>query len=179
MDRLAWYLSPIVIAVLIVYPYTKRFTWLAHLALGAVYVIIPPATWIAMTGELNWGVTCLGVGAMFWVAGFDIIYATADIEIDRAQKIHSIPARFGIRGALWISRSFHLVTVMALAIAGMLLDVQAFYFVGTAAVAVLLAYEQQLISPKDLSKLGAAFFTMNGVIAVVFAGFVIAGTLVN
>ena len=179
MDRLAWYLSPIVIAVLIVYPYTKRFTWLAHLALGAVYVIIPPATWIAMTGELNWGVTCLGVGAMFWVAGFDIIYATADIEIDRAQKIHSIPARFGIRGALWISRSFHLVTVMALAIAGMLLNVQALYFVGTAAVAVLLAYEQQLISPKDLSKLGAAFFTMNGVIAVVFAGFVIAGTLVN
>ena len=179
MDRLAWYLSPIVIAVLIVYPYTKRFTWLAHLALGAVYVIIPPATWIAMTGELNWGVTCLGVGAMFWVAGFDIIYATADIEIDRAQKIHSIPARFGIRGALSISRSFHLVTVMALAIAGMLLNVQALYFVGTAAVAVLLAYEQQLISPKDLSKLGAAFFTMNGVIAVVFAGFVIAGTLVN
>ena len=179
MDRLAWYLSPIVIAVLIVYPYTKRFTWLAHLALGAVYVIIPPATWIAMTGELNLGVTCLGVGAMFWVAGFDIIYATADIEIDRAQKIHSIPARFGIRGALWISRSFHLVTVMALLIAGMLLDVQALYFVGTAAAAALLAYEQQLISPKDLSKLGAAFFTMNGVIAVVFAGFVIAGTLVN
>ena len=178
LDRLAWYLSPIVIAVLVFYPYTKRFTWLAHLALGAVYIIIPPATWIAMTGDLNWGVTWLGVGAMFWVAGFDIIYATADIEIDRAQGLNSIPSRFGIKAALWISRSFHLVTVITLALAGTLLDAHALYFVGTGAAAALLAYEQRLISPTDLSKLGAAFFTMNGIIAVVFAGFVIAGTLV-
>jgi 4-hydroxybenzoate polyprenyltransferase len=179
LDRLAWYLSPIVIAVLVFYPYTKRFTWLAHLALGAVYIIIPPATWVALTGELNWGVTLLGIGAMFWVAGFDIIYATADIEIDRAQGLNSIPSRFGIRAALWISRSFHLVTVISLVIAGMLLDVHALYYVGAGAAALLLTYEQRLISPDDLSRLGAAFFTMNGVIAVVFAGFVIAGTLVN
>jgi 4-hydroxybenzoate polyprenyltransferase len=179
LDRLAWYLSPIVIAVLVFYPYTKRFTWLAHLALGAVYIIIPPATWVALTGELNWGVILLGIGAMFWVAGFDIIYATADIEIDRAQGLNSIPSRFGIRAALWISRSFHLVTVISLVIAGMLLDVHALYYVGAGAAALLLTYEQRLISPDDLSRPGAAFFTMNGVIAVVFAGFVIAGTLVN
>ncbi|MDA1258384.1 MAG: putative 4-hydroxybenzoate polyprenyltransferase [Chloroflexi bacterium] len=179
LDRLAWFLSPVVIAMLIFYPYTKRFTWLAHLALGGVYIMIPPATWIAMTGDLNWGVTWLGVGAMFWVAGFDIIYATADIEIDRAQGLNSIPARFGIRSALWISRGFHLVTVVSLGIAGTLLDAHALYFIGTGAAAALLAFEQQLVSPNDLSKLGAAFFTMNGVIAVVFAGFVIAGTLVN
>jgi 4-hydroxybenzoate polyprenyltransferase len=179
LDRLAWYLSPIVIPVLVFYPYTKRFTWLAHLALGAVYIIIPPATWVALTGELNWGVILLGIGAMFWVAGFDIIYATADIEIDRAQGLNSIPSRFGIRAALWISRSFHLVTVISLVIAGMLLDVHALYYVGAGAAALLLTYEQRLISPDDLSRLGAAFFTMNGVIAVVFAGFVIAGTLVN
>jgi len=179
LDQLAWYLSPIVIAILVFYPYTKRFTWLAHLALGAVYVIIPPATWVALTGELNWGVTLLGVGAMFWVAGFDIIYATADIEIDRAQGLNSIPSRFGIRAALWISRSFHLVTVIALVFAGILLDVHVLYYVGAGAAALLLTYEQRLISPTDLSRLGAAFFTMNGVIAVVFAGFVIAGTLVN
>jgi 4-hydroxybenzoate polyprenyltransferase len=179
LDRLAWYLSPVVIAVLTVYPYTKRFTWLAHLALGAVYIIIPPATWVALTGDLNWGVTWLGIGAMFWVAGFDIIYATADIEIDRAQGLNSIPARFGIRAALWISRSFHLVTVAALVIAGLLLDAHALYFAGTGAAAALLTYEQRLISPNDLSKLGAAFFTMNGIIAVVFAVFVIAGTLVS
>jgi 4-hydroxybenzoate polyprenyltransferase len=179
LDQLAWYLSPIVIAVLVFYPYTKRFTWLAHLALGAVYIIIPPATWVALTGELNWGVTWLGIGAMFWVAGFDIIYATADIEVDRAQGLNSIPSRFGIRAALWISRSFHLVTVISLVIAGILLDVHALYYVGAGAAALLLTYEQRLISPTDLSRLGAAFFTMNGVIAVVFAGFVIAGTLVN
>jgi len=179
LDQLAWYLSPIVIAILVFYPYTKRFTWLAHLALGAVYIIIPPATWVALTGELNWGVTLLGVGAMFWVAGFDIIYATADIEVDRAQGLNSIPSRFGIRAALWISRSFHLVTVIALVFAGILLDVHVLYYVGAGAAALLLTYEQRLISPTDLSRLGAAFFTMNGVIAVVFAGFVIAGTLVN
>ncbi len=179
LDRLAWYLSPVVIAVLVFYPYTKRLTWLAHLALGGVYIMIPPATWVALTGDLNWGVTWLGIGAMFWVAGFDIIYATADIEVDRAQGLNSIPARFGIRAALWISRSFHLVTVAALVIAGLLLDAHALYFAGTGAAAALLTYEQRLISPTDLSKLGAAFFTMNGIIAVVFAGFVIAGTLVG
>jgi 4-hydroxybenzoate polyprenyltransferase len=179
LDRLAWYLSPIVIAVLMFYPYTKRFTWLAHLALGAVYIMIPPATWVALTGELNWGVTWLGIGAMFWVAGFDIIYATADIEIDRAQGLNSIPSRFGIRTALWISRSFHMMTVIALVIAGALLEVHVLYYVGAGAAALLLTYEQRLISPTDLSRLGAAFFTMNGVIAVVFVGFVIAGTLVN
>ena len=179
LDRLAWYLSPVVIAVLVLYPYVKRFTWLAHLALGGVYIIIPPATWIAVSGELNWGVTWLGIGAMFWVAGFDILYATADIEVDRAQGLHSIPARFGIRAALWVSRSFHLLTVIAMGIAGTLLDAHALYFMGTGVAAALLTFEQRLVSPNDLSKLGAAFFTMNGIIAVVFAGFVIAGTLVN
>jgi 4-hydroxybenzoate polyprenyltransferase len=179
LDRLAWYLSPIVIAVLVLYPYTKRFTWLAHLALGAVYIMIPPATWVAMTGELTWAVTCLGIGAMFWVAGFDILYATADMEVDRAQGLNSIPSRFGIKTALWISRSFHLVTVVFLVVAGLMWDAHTLYFVGVGAAAALLTYEQRLLSPTDLSKLGAAFFTMNGIIAVVFAGFVIAGTLVN
>ena len=179
LDRLAWYLSPVVVAVLMFYPYTKRFTWFAHLALGAVYIMIPTGTWVALTGDLNWGVTWLGIGAMFWVAGFDIIYATADIDIDRAQGLNSIPSRFGIRAALWISRSFHTMTVIALVIAGILLEVHALYYVGAGAAALLLTYEQRLISPTDLSRLGAAFFTMNGVIAVVFVGFVIAGTLVN
>jgi len=179
LDQLAWYLSPIVIAVLVFYPYTKRFTWLAHLSLGGVYAIIPPATWVAMTGDLTWAVTLLGVGAMFWVAGFDILYATADIEVDREQGLNSIPSRFGVRKALWISRSFHLVTVASLVVAGLLWDAHTLYFVGVGAAAALLTYEQRLLSPTDLSKLGAAFFTMNGIIAVVFAGFVIAGTLVN
>ena len=104
VDELAWYLSPIVLVALIGYPYAKRFTWLAHFALGTVYLIVPPAVWIALTGGLHEGAVLMGIGGMFWVAGFDVIYATADIEVDREQGIHSIPAKFGIAGALYSAR---------------------------------------------------------------------------
>ncbi len=179
LEPLAWYLSPVVVAALVLYPYAKRFTWLSHMALGGVYLIIPPAAWIAVSGELTPGIAVMGVGAAFWVAGFDVIYATADIEVDRAQGLHSIPARFGLGPALWTARLMHAVTVAALLAAGALIGVSALYYAGVAAVAALLAYEHSLVSPGDLSRLGAAFFTMNGVIAVVFAAFVIAGTLVG
>lgn len=179
LDELAWYLSPLVLIVLIGYPYAKRFTWLSHFALGTVYLIVPPAVWIALTGGLDAGAVLMGVGGMFWVAGFDVIYATADIDIDREQGIHSIPARFGIAGALYSARAFHGVTIAALIAAGVLLEVSFVYYVGVAAAAVLLAYEHSLISPRDLSRLGAAFFTMNGIIAIVFGTFAAVGTVVD
>ncbi|MCH7740832.1 MAG: UbiA family prenyltransferase [Chloroflexi bacterium] len=179
LDELAWYLSPLVLIVLIGYPYAKRFTWLSHFALGTVYLIVPPAVWIALTGGLDAGAVLMGVGGMFWVAGFDVIYATADIDIDREQGIHSIPARFGIAGALYSARVFHAVTIAALIAAGVLLEVSFVYYVGVAAAGVLLAYEHSLISPRDLSRLGAAFFTMNGIIAIVFGTFAAVGTVVD
>ena len=179
LDELAWYLSPLVLIVLIGYPYAKRFTWLSHFALGTVYLIVPPAVWIALTGGLDAGAVVMGVGGMFWVAGFDVIYATADIDIDREQGIHSIPARFGIAGALYSARVFHAVTIAALIAAGVLLEVSFVYYVGVAAAGVLLAYEHSLISPRDLSRLGAAFFTMNGIIAIVFGPFAAVGTVVD
>ena len=179
LDELAWYLSPIVLVALIGYPYAKRFTWLSHFALGTVYLIVPPAVWIALTGGLDVGAVLLGVGGMFWVAGFDVIYATADIDVDREQGIHSIPARFGIAGALYSARAFHAVTVGALIAAGVLLEVSFVYYLGVAAAAALLAYEHSLISPRDLSRLGAAFFAMNGIIAIVFGTFVAVGTVVD
>ena len=179
LDELAWYLSPIVLVALIGYPYAKRFTWLAHFALGTVYLIVPPAVWIALTGELDAGAVLMGVGGMFWVSGFDVIYATADIDVDREQGIHSIPAKFGIAGALYAARAFHVVTIASLIAAGMLLDVSFVYYLGVGAAAVLLAYEHSLISPRDLSRLGAAFFTMNGIIAIVFGTFVVIGTVVD
>ena len=179
LDELAWYLSPLVLIVLIGYPYAKRFTWLSHFALGTVYLIVPPAVWIALTGGLDAGAVLMGVGGMFWVAGFDVIYATADIDIDREQGIHSIPARFGIAGALYSARVFHGVTIAALIAAGVLLEVSFVYYVGVAAAGVLLAYEHSLISPRDLSRLGAAFFTMNGIIAIVFGTFAAVGTVVD
>ena len=179
LDELAWYLSPLVLIVLIGYPYAKRFTWLSHFALGTVYLIVPPAVWIALTGGLDAGAVLMGVGGMFWVAGFDVIYATADIDIDREQGIHSIPARFGIAGALYSARVFHAVTIAALIAAGVLLEVSFVYYVGVAAAGVLLAYEHSLISPRDLSRLGAAFLTMNGIIAIVFGTFAAVGTVVD
>ena len=179
LDSVAWVLSPIVLVALIGYPYAKRFTWLAHFALGTVYLIIPPATWIALTGELEFGAVLLGVAAMFWVAGFDTIYAIADLKVDREQGIHSIPAKFGIAGALYSARGFHAITVTFLVLSGIAFDVNFVYFIGVGAAALLLAYEHSLISPNDLSKLGAAFFTMNGIIAIVFGTIVSIGTVVD
>jgi len=179
LDSVAWVLSPIVLVALIGYPYAKRFTWLAHFALGTVYLIIPPATWIALTGELEFGAVLLGVAAMFWVAGFDTIYATADLKVDREQGIHSIPAKFDIAGALYSARGFHAITVTFLVLSGIAFDVNFVYFIGVGAAALLLAYEHSLISPNDLSKLGAAFFTMNGIIAIVFGTIVSIGTVVD
>lgn len=179
LDSVSWVLSPIVLVALIGYPYAKRFTWLAHFALGTVYLIIPPATWIALTGELEFGAVLLGVAAMFWVAGFDTIYATADLKVDREQGIHSIPAKFGIAGALYSARGFHAITVTFLVLSGIAFDVNFVYFIGVGAAALLLAYEYSLISPNDLSKLGAVFFTMNGIIAIVFGTIVSIGTVVD
>jgi len=171
LERLAWYLSPIVVAVMVLYPYAKRFTWLSHFGLAAVYVIVPPATWIAMTGEIYVPIGVMGIGAAFWVVGFDVIYATQDVEVDRAQGLHSIPARFGIARGLQIARAFHVVTIACLVAAGLMMGCGPLYWVGVGLSAALLCYEHSLVSHRDLSRLNAAFFTMNGVIAVVFATF--------
>ncbi len=171
LDRLAWYLSPIVVAVLLIYPYTKRFTWFCHLALGMVYLIVPPAVWVAMSGRLEAGIVVLGAGAMLWVAGFDVLYATADVKVDREQGLNSVPAKFGVPAALWVARSSHAAATVLLASAGLMLGAGPLYFAGVAVAAALLAYENNLVRPHDLSKLNLAFFTMNGVIAVVFGVF--------
>jgi 4-hydroxybenzoate polyprenyltransferase len=160
------------------YPYLKRFTWLAHFGMGAVYLIVPPAVSLALTGTMPFGFVVIGLGSMAWVAGFDVLYATADYEIDRKQGLHSIPAGFGIPAALVISRLLHATAIILLAIAGVVLGAGALFGVGVLAAAVLLAYEQSLVSSNDLSKLNMAFFTMNGVIAVVFGAFVVIGEVI-
>jgi 4-hydroxybenzoate polyprenyltransferase len=160
------------------YPYLKRFTWLAHFGMGAVYLIVPPAVSLALTGTLPLGFVVIGIGSMAWVAGFDVLYATADFKVDREQGLHSIPSRFGIPASLVISRVLHASAVILLAIAGVILEASPLYLIGVLAVAVLLAYEQSLVSSGDLSKLNMAFFTMNGVIAVVFGTFVVIGEVI-
>ena len=178
LDPVTWALAPIPLAVMIGYPYLKRFTWLAHFGMGAVYLIVPPAVSLALTGTMPLGFVIIGIGSMAWVAGFDVLYATADYEVDRKQGLHSVPARFGIPVALIISRLLHASAVILLAGAGVVLEASAFYSFGVIAAAVLLAYEQSLVSSDDLSKLNMAFFTMNGVIAVVFGTFVVIGEVI-
>lgn len=178
LDPVTWALAPIPLAVMIGYPYLKRFTWLAHFGMGAVYLIVPPAVSLALTGTMPFGFVVIGIGSMAWVAGFDVLYATADYRVDREQRLHSIPARFGIPKALIVSRILHAAAVLLLAVAGVILETSALYMFGVLVSAVLLAYEQSLVSSDDLSKLNMAFFTMNGVIAVVFGIFVVIGEVV-
>jgi len=178
LDPVTWLLAPIPLAVMVGYPYLKRFTWLAHFGMGAVYLIVPPAVSLALTGSMPFGFVLIGLGSMAWVAGFDVLYATADFKVDREQGLHSVPARFGIHAALVFSRLLHVVAVALLALAGIVFGAGALYFAGVAAAAVLLAYEQSLVSSDDLSKLNMAFFTMNGVIALVFGTFVAIGEVI-
>ena len=178
LHPITWLLAPIPLAVMLGYPYLKRFTWLSHFGMGAVYLIVPPAVSLALTGTMPLGFVLIGIGSMAWVVGFDVLYATADFEVDRDQGLHSIPARFGIPAALIASKGLHLLAVLLLLIAGLVLGSNWLYFVGVVLVALLLAYEQSLVSLDDLSKLNLAFFTMNGVITIVFGIFVVIGEII-
>jgi len=179
LSPLAQKLWPFVILVMIFYPYTKRFTWLSHVALGLVYVMIPVGVWIAVENAMPVEALLLGLGAGFWVAGFDIIYATQDIDIDRTQGLHSMPADLGITKALWISRVFHMVFVTAIAAVGVIIGAGVLYYIGLGLSGLLLVYEHRLVSPKDLSRINAAFFTINGLMSVVFFVLVAADTLLR
>jgi 4-hydroxybenzoate polyprenyltransferase len=168
------YLWPIPVAGFVVYPYLKRFTWLCHLWLGAVDGLAPVGAWVAITNHLSWQAWMLGAAVALWVAGFDCFYALFDLEVDRAQGLHSIATRFGVRGAFAGARIAHVATIGCLVAAGLGLPVGALYWIGVGVVAALLVYEHALVRPGDLRRLDAAFFTMNGVISVAFAVFVIA-----
>ncbi len=173
------WLWPIPVVAFVVYPYLKRFTWLCHFWLGAVDGLAPVGAWAALENELPWQAWALGGAVALWIAGFDVLYALFDLEVDRAQRLHSVPARFGARAAFRVSRAAHALTIGLLVVAGLGLPVGAAYWLGVAAAAGLLAYEQSLVSPRDWRRLDTAFFTMNGVIAVVFFGFVLVDVLVR
>ena len=167
-------LSPVALAVLLLYSYTKRVTRWSHVVLGFALGIAPSAAWIAVRGSLDPRILLLTAAVTFWVAGFDVLYACQDYEFDRQSGLHSMPRYLGIRGALWVARSFHVVMVGFLIALLIVFAMGKLAAAGVGVVILLLLYEHSLVKINDLSKLNAAFFTMNGVISVLFFVFVAA-----
>ncbi|MBE0475479.1 MAG: UbiA family prenyltransferase, partial [Coriobacteriia bacterium] len=168
LHPITWRLWPIPLAAFVLYPYTKRFTWLCHYWLGLCLGLAPIGAWTAVTGDpLAPPAYVLGLAVMLWTAGFDIIYATQDIEYDRRDGIHSAPADLGVPRALAQTRVLHALTVALLVLGGWLAGAGWPFLAAVSVAAVLLAYENAIVRPDDLSRVNAAFFTTNGVIAVV------------
>ncbi len=178
LNRMALMLSPVALAVVLLYSYSKRFTRWSHLFLGFALGLAPAAAWIAIRGSLDPRILLLTAAVTFWVGGFDVIYACQDYDFDRSHGLHSLPRHLGIHTALWIARVFHLAMLGLLVALVLVFGLGKLAIAGVIAVAALLAYEHSLVRHDDLSKLNAAFFTMNGVISVVFFLFV-AGDLLQ
>ena len=179
LNRLALALSPLALAVILLHSYTKRFTRWSHLVLGFAMGMAPAAAWIAVRGSLDPRILLLTAAVTFWGGGFDILYSCQDYEFDSGSGLHSIPRFFGIRNALRIARAFHLTMMILLVSMVIAFGLGRLAMAGAAVVALLLVYEHSLVSADNLSKLNAAFFTMNGVISVVFFLFVAGDLLVR
>lgn len=166
LNPLCLKLSPIAIAVLFLYSYTKRFTWATHFILGLSLSAAPMGAWIAVRGTFDAEILPITVAVIFWLAGFDTLYALQDIEFDKSYGLSSIPKRFGIKKALFFARTFHLVSFLLLLLSGLLFKLGIVYWLGMMIVAGLLIYEHSLVKEDDLSKLDIAFFNMNGYISL-------------
>jgi 4-hydroxybenzoate polyprenyltransferase len=174
LNRAALYLSPVALAVLFGYSYMKRVTRWSHLVLGLALGLAPSAAWIAVRGSLDPRILVLTAAVTLWVGGFDVLYACQDYEHDCAAGLYSLPQATGISTAFWAARLMHLAMLALLLWFGWLFHFRMSGWIGIGAVGLLLTYEHSLVSPRDLRRLNAAFFTMNGVIAMVFLGFVAA-----
>jgi 4-hydroxybenzoate polyprenyltransferase len=174
LNRLTLYLSPLVLAVLLSYSYMKRITRWSHLVLGLALGLAPSAAWVAVRGSLDVRILVLTAAVTLWAGGFDVLYACQDYEHDRTVGLYSLPKAIGIPNAFLAARLMHLAMLGLLVWLAMLFGFHAAGWVGIAAVALLLGYEHSIVSPRDLRRLNAAFFTMNGVIATVFFAFVAA-----
>jgi 4-hydroxybenzoate polyprenyltransferase len=173
INTLCFYLSPIALIVVLAYSYTKRFTSLCHLVLGLGLALAPLGAYLAVSGEFALTPILFSIAVLFWVSGFDIIYALQDYTFDKENKLNSIPVYLGRKKALNLSKFFHLITFLSLAYAGVLLEINLLYWIGFALFSALLIYQHTIISEKDLSRVNLAFFTTNGVASVVFGVFVI------
>lgn len=182
LNPLCGWLSPVALAWVLFYSYTKRFTRWSHLVLGMGLAIAPAGGYLAVTGQWSvpwWILPLLAVAVATWVAGFDILYALQDHDFDRAHGLHSIPVAFGAAGAVRASRVLHATTVIALAGVGLATGAQVLYFAGVVVAGALLLYEHTLVTPHDLRRLDAAFFSMNGILSITFFCFVLAERLLR
>ena len=166
LNPLALALSPVALTIIWGYSFTKRFTPFCHLVLGLAIGIAPPGAWVAVRGSLDWAPIILSAAVMLWVGGFDIIYACQDVDFDRSAGLRSIPARLGIGRALWISRGLHAGAVVFLLMLALVAPLGTIYLTGVLLAAGLLIYEQSLVRADDLSRVDAAFFTVNGFVSI-------------
>lgn len=173
INELCFYLSPVALLVVLGYSLTKRFTALCHLVLGVGLSLAPIGAYLAVTGKFDWLPLFFSFAVLFWVSGFDIIYALQDEEFDKDQKLHSIPVLMGRKNALILSNVLHLVTTISILYAGYYAHFGLFYWIGTGLFIALLFYQHYLVKPNDLSKINLAFFTTNGIASVIFSIFVL------
>ncbi len=166
LTPLAFKLSPFVLAILVFYSYTKRFTAFCHLFLGFAIGIAPTAGWIAVKNSIDLLPLILSLGVMFWIAGFDILYACQDVEFDKKEGLHSIPAAFGVKKAFLISGIFHAVAFFSFMATGIIAGLNWVYFLGMAAIFIFLVLQRRVITPEDLSKINIAFFRLNAAISI-------------
>ncbi len=175
LNRLCLALAPLALAFVIGYSYTKYVTWASHWILGFTDGIAAAGGWVAVTGQFATPALVLWFTVTVWIAGFDLIYACQDVEFDRASGLHSVPARFGVAAALGLARANHALTAAALAALGVMAGLGPLFWIGWIAVAALLAYENSVVRPDDLSRLNVAFFNVNGYIAVILMASVVGG----
>ncbi|MFD0586901.1 UbiA-like polyprenyltransferase [Paenibacillus sp. GCM10027627] len=173
LDPIAMKLMPVAVFFLVIYSYTKRFTWLCHIVLGLTIALSPLGGWVAVTGQFDAAAWLLFGTVALWIAGFDIVYATQDFEYDRNAGLHSIPARFGIAGALWIARSLHIATAVGFIALFWVTELGWMYLLGTLLSIGLLFYQHWMVKPNDLSRVQTAFFGMNGTLSVILFLFTI------
>ncbi|MCX8034037.1 MAG: putative 4-hydroxybenzoate polyprenyltransferase [Thermodesulfovibrio sp.] len=179
LNPLCFKLSPLAILILFIYSYTKRFTWTCHFFLGMALALAPLGAWIAIKGSFDWEIIPLVITVIFWLAGFDTLYALWDVEFDKKFGIYSIPKVFGVKKAINIARFFHLIAFCFLIITGFIFKLNLFYWIGMFFVAFLFLREHSLVKPHDLSKLNIAFFNMNGYISLTVFIFVAFSLLIK
>ncbi|PZE21338.1 UbiA-like polyprenyltransferase [Paenibacillus xerothermodurans] len=179
LNDLCFKLLPIAVVFLVGYSYAKRYTWTCHIVLGVTDALAALGGWIAVTGDFHPAAWILGGIVAVWIAGFDIIYACQDVEFDRAHRLHSIPARFGVKNALLIAKALHILTIILFLSLPQVIDLGWIYYVGVVLIAILLIMEHRLVKPDDMSNIHTAFFTINSYIASVAFIFTFANVLVN